>query len=68
MGVVEERTFDPGERERDYPYKFYELSEKARELFDRNGLFPPDPWQRQYQSVEKTPRICDIEQMSRPRS
>lgn len=68
VGVVEERIFAPGERERDYPYKFYELSEKARELFDRNGLFPPDPWQRQYQSVEKTPRIRDIEQMSRPRS
>ena len=66
VGVVREREFEPGERLRDYPYKFYELTEEARELFDRNGLFPEEAWQRQYQSVEKTARIRDIEEMPRP--
>lgn len=64
-GVVRERelTERPG---RDYPYKFYELTAAARELFDDNGLFPEDAWRRQYASVEKTPRIRDLESMPRP--
>lgn len=66
VGVVTERAFEPGERLRDYPYKFYELSEAARDLFDRNGLFPTEAWQRQYQAVEKTARIRELESMPRP--
>ena len=66
VGVVREREIEAGKRVRDYPYKFYELTEAARELFDRNGLFPEDAWRRQYQSVEKTDRIRDVESMPRP--
>ena len=66
VGVVREREFEPGERLRDYPYKFYELTEAARDLFDRNGLFPEAAWQRQYAAVEKTARIREIEAMPRP--
>ena len=66
VGVVQERAFEPGERLRDYPYKFYELTDAARELFDQNGLFPEDAWQRQYQAVEKSARIREIETMPRP--
>jgi len=66
VGVVREREFETGERLREYPYKFYELTDQARELFDRNGLFPEDAWQRQYQSVEKTARIRELETMPRP--
>lgn len=66
VGVVQEREFEPGERLRDYPYKFYELTDAARDLFDRNGLFPEAAWQRQYRAVEKTPRIRELEEMPRP--
>ena len=66
VGVVREREFETGERLRDYPYKFYELTEEARELFDRNGMFPREAWQRQYRSVEKTDRIRELETMPRP--
>lgn len=66
VGVVRERAFQTGDRLRNYPYKFYELTEEARDLFDRNGLFPEGPWQRQYQSVEKTSRVREIETMPRP--
>lgn len=66
VGVVRVREFEPGERLRDYPYKFYELTDAARDLFDRNGLFPESAWQRQYRAVEKTPRIRDLEEMPRP--
>lgn len=65
-GVVTERALDPGERHRDYPYKFYGITDEARALFDRNGLFPETAWTRQYRAVEKTPRIRDVEQMPRP--
>ena len=66
VGVVRERSFETGDRLRDYPYKFYELTEEARDLFDRNGLFPANAWQRQYRAVEKTSRIRDLEAMPRP--
>ena len=65
-GVVAERALDPGERRRDYPYKFYGVTGEARALFDRNGLFPEEAWTRQYRAVEKTPRIRDVEAMPRP--
>lgn len=66
VGVVRARELEPGERIRDYPRKFYELTEDARELFDRNDLFPEKAWQRQYQSVERTGRIRELEEMPRP--
>jgi len=66
VGVVEKRVFEPGQRVRDYPYIFYSLTDDARDLFDRNGLFPEEAWQRQYEAVEKTARIEALEEMPRP--
>lgn len=66
VGVVEEREFPPGKRYREFPYKFYRLTDAARELFDRNGLFPEAAWKREYESVTKTARIEEIEEMPRP--
>ncbi|WP_459194137.1 ArsR family transcriptional regulator [Halosimplex sp. J119] len=65
-GVVEELTVPAGRRTRGYPYKFYRVTDAARELFDRNGLFPEDAWRRQYQRVEKTAEIRELEAMPRP--
>lgn len=64
--VVEELTVPAGERTRGYPYKFYRLTDAARDLFDKNGLFPRDAWQRQYERVEKTAEIRERERMPRP--
>lgn len=66
VDVVHVSEFETGNRRRDFPYQFYELSSDARDLFDRNGLFPTEAWERQYQSVEKTARIKDVEAMPRP--
>lgn len=66
VGVVEETELETGERLRDYPYKFYGLTDAARDLFDRNGLFSEEAWRRQYAAVEKTTRIRDLEEMPRP--
>lgn len=66
VGVVKKVELETGERYRDYPYQFYTLTADARALFDQNGLFPEVAWQRQYDAVEKTQRIIDIETMPRP--
>lgn len=64
--VVRVLEVEPGNRRRDFPNKFYTITEEARALFDRNGLFPREAWQRQYEAVEKTARIRDVEAMPRP--
>ena len=66
VGVVEEHSLGSGERMRDFPYKFYSVSADARELFDRNELFPEAAWKREYRGVKKTPRIRELETMPRP--
>ncbi|MFC5279698.1 ArsR family transcriptional regulator [Halorubrum rubrum] len=66
VGVVAELVVEPGDRVRGYPYKFYRLTEQARDLFDRNDLFPTDAWRRQYARVEKTGEIAELEEMPRP--
>lgn len=66
VDVVAELELEEGDRLRDYPRKFYTLTDAARDLFDQNGLFPEDAWSRQYQSVQKTDRIREIETMPRP--
>ena len=66
VGVVEEIEVPKGERLREFPFKFYMLTDDARDLFDQNNLFPQEAWQRQYAAVEKTPRIKVVEEMPRP--
>lgn len=66
VGVVEELVVDPGQRVRGYPYKFYTLTEPARDLFDQNDLFPEEAWRRQYDRVQKTGEIEELEAMPRP--
>ncbi|WP_207589484.1 ArsR family transcriptional regulator [Halomontanus rarus] len=66
VGVVEELTIPPGERTRGYPYKFYRLTRRARDLFDENGLFPETVWKRQYDRLAKDAEMRELEQMPRP--
>jgi len=66
VGVIAELVVEPGDRVRGYPYKFYRVTEQARALFDRNDLFPTDAWRRQYDRVEKTGEIAELEAMPRP--
>lgn len=65
-GVIEELVVEPGDRVRGYPYKFYRLTDEARALFDKNGLFPQEAWRRQYDRVEKTGEVRELESMPRP--
>lgn len=65
-GVLEKTELPPGQRSRDLPYTFYSLTDEARTLFDRNGIFDAETWRAQYGKVEKTPEIERIESMPRP--
>ena len=66
VGVVEELVVESGNRIRGFPYKFYRLTDAARDLFDQNDLFPVNAWQRQYDRVQKTSEITELEAMPRP--
>jgi len=66
VSVVESSTLPEGKRLRDFPYTFYTLTDEARTLFDRNDLFPEGAWRRQYDAVEKTARIREVQEMPRP--
>ena len=66
VGVVDELVVESGNRIRGFPYKFYRITDAARDLFDRNGLFPVSAWQRQYDRVQKTAEITELEAMPRP--
>ena len=59
--VVEEHELE--ERKRDYPYKFYTVSEQARNLFNDKNLFPRKQLTEQYKAIQKTPEIKEIERM-----
>jgi|GEM_PF-836177 len=64
--VIEELVVETGKRIRGYPYKFYRITEEARRLFDDNSLFPEDAWRRQYERVEKSTEVKEMETMPRP--
>lgn len=66
VNVVAELAIPPGERTRGYPYKFYRLTQQARDLFDENALFPETAWKRQYDRLVKDAEMRELEQMPRP--
>ena len=66
VDVVEELVVPAGKRTRGYPYKFYRLTDRARALFDSNGLFPESAWKRQYDRLTKDAEMRELERMPRP--
>ncbi|GAB7010793.1 ArsR family transcriptional regulator [Halorubrum trueperi] len=52
--------------ERGQPYRFFQLTDAARELFDRNNLFEPDAYRELFAEVEKTDEIKAAEDVNRP--
>ena len=54
--------------ERGQPYRFFRLTEQARELFDRNNLFEPEAYRALFAEVEKSSKIEAAEAVERPPS
>ena len=52
--------------ERGQPYRFFQLTDAARELFDRNNIFEPDAYRALFAEVETTGEIEAAEAVKRP--
>jgi DNA-binding PadR family transcriptional regulator len=66
VGLIEAVERDREGLDRGQPYRFFQLTDAARELFDRNNLFEPDAYQSLFAEVEKTPEIEAAEAVERP--
>lgn len=54
--------------ERGQPYRFFQLTDAAREMFDQNNLFEPEAYRAMFTEVEKTDEIEAAEAVERPDS
>ena len=68
VGLIEVVELDREGLERGQPYRFFQLADAARELFDRNNLFKPDAYRAMFAEVEKTDEIEAAKAVGRPDS
>jgi len=68
VGLIEVVECDREGLERGQPYRFFQLTDAARELFDRNNLFEPNAYRAMFAEVEKTDEIEVAEAIERPGS
>jgi predicted ArsR family transcriptional regulator len=68
IGLIEVVERDREGLERGQPYRFFQLTDAARELFDRNNLFEPDAYRAMFAEVEKTAEIEAAEAVERTAS
>jgi DNA-binding PadR family transcriptional regulator len=66
VGLIEAIERDREGLERGQPYRFFQLTDAARELFDRNNLFEPGAYRELFAEVEKTDEIKTAEDVDRP--
>jgi DNA-binding PadR family transcriptional regulator len=66
VGLIEAVERDREGLDRGQPYRFFQLTDAARELFDRNNLFEPDAYRSLFAEVEKTSEIEAVEAVERP--
>jgi DNA-binding PadR family transcriptional regulator len=66
VGLIEAVERDREGLDRGQPYRFFKLTDAARELFDRNNLFEPDAYRSLFAEVEKNPEIEAAEAVERP--
>lgn len=66
VGLIEVIERDREGLERGHPYRFFQLTEAARNLFDRNNLFERDAYRTLFADVEKTDEIAAAEAVDRP--
>jgi DNA-binding PadR family transcriptional regulator len=66
VGLIEVVEREREGLERGQPYRFFELTDAAHELFDRNNLFEREAYQVLFAEVEKTDEIEAAEAVERP--
>ena len=66
VGLVEVVERDREGLSRGQPYRFFQLTDAARELFNRNNLFDPEAYQALFAEVETTEEIEATQAVDRP--
>lgn len=66
IGLVEVIQRDRDGLDRGQPYRFFRLTDAARDLFDRNNLYDPNAYRALFADVEKTDEIKAAEAVERP--
>lgn len=66
VGLIEVVEREREGLERGHPYRFFRLTDAARELFDRNNLFEADAYRAMFAEVEQTDEIKAAEAVDRP--
>ena len=66
VGLIEVIERDREGLARGQPYRFFQCTDAARALFDRNNLFEPAAYQALFADVEKTDEIKAAEAVDRP--
>lgn len=66
VGLIEVVERDREGLARGQPYRFFQLTDAARELFDRNNLFETDAYRSLFAEVEKSSEIEAAEAVDRP--
>ena len=66
LGLIEAAERDREGLEKGAPYRFFRLTDEARELFDRNNLYDREAYRALFDEVEKTDEILAAEAVERP--
>ena len=66
VGLIKMVERDRKGLERGQSYRFFQLTDAARELFDRNNLYDPDTYRELFAEVETTDEIKAAEAVERP--
>lgn len=65
-GIVGSASHKRADLEKGKPYRFFRITDAARKLFDRNGLFEEAAYKNLIEQTEKTDQIREAELASRP--
>ena len=65
-GIIESVSHERLDLEKGDPYRFFRLTNAARDMFDRNGLFEEAAYKNLIEQTEKTDEIRDAESAPRP--
>lgn len=66
LGLIKSAERDREGLEKGAPYRFFRLTDEARELFDRNNLYDREAYQSLFAEVETTDEIQAAEALERP--
>lgn len=65
-GIIKSASHEREDLERGDPYRFFRVTDSARKLFDRNGIFEEAAYKNLIEQTEKTDEIREAESAPYP--